>query len=84
MANVKCKPSIDFQSQQIVRNIVGKCFVGDSYLQVVRFAVSKLRGGYTTYRKLPRKFRRSLLQTIIRAHADNRKLYAYVMHGYSI
>ena len=66
--------------------LVGKCHVGESYLDVLRFVISKLKGGKATYRGLPRKDRRALVKAVFKAHCENRELYGYVMkggHGYT-
>ena len=65
----------------IVRQIIDRdCHVGETYRTVIRHVVSKLRGGWTTFRKLPRSDRRLLMQQCIQQHRDNRELYVAVMY----
>jgi hypothetical protein len=65
----------------IVRQIVGRCHVGQSDRAVIRYFVSRLKHGYATWRALPVTERKTWMRHIIRAHAENRGLYFYVMGG---
>ena len=65
----------------IVKQIIDRdCHVGESYRTVVRHVVSKLRGGWNTFRSLPKSDRRQLMQQCIQQHRDNRELYRAVMY----
>jgi hypothetical protein len=63
----------------IVEMIVGRCHVGESNRAVIRYFVSRLKRG--AWRKMPRAERKQWLTWVIRAHANNRALYRYVMNG---
>jgi hypothetical protein len=46
---------ISMEVHPIVRQIIDRdCYVGESYRRVIRHVVSKLRGGYAAFRKMPR------------------------------
>jgi hypothetical protein len=63
----------------IVSQIVGRCHVGQSNRAVIRYFVSRLKHG--AWRKLSRDERKTWLGYVLRAHAENRTLYAAVMTG---
>lgn len=65
----------------IVHHIVGRCHVGESHRHVIRFFVSRLKHGYTTWRGLSRLERKQYLAWIVEAHNANRALYSAVMRG---
>jgi hypothetical protein len=65
----------------IIRQIVDRCHVGDSYTEVIHYVISRMANGYQTFAALPRKRRRDLLKAIVKCHKDNRKLYSFVMRG---
>lgn len=65
----------------IVRQIVGRCHVGQSNRAVIKYFVSRLKHGHATWRALSRVERKTWLRHIIRAHNENRGLYSYVMGG---
>lgn len=65
----------------IIRNIVGRCHVGDSYLAVIRYAISRLKHKRRGFLALSKNQRRQFLKQVIRAHADNRRVYIAVMTG---
>jgi hypothetical protein len=65
----------------IVRQIVGRCHVRETYRWVIRYVISRMANGYQTFRSLPRKRRKDLLRSIVKCHRDNRKLYTRVMRG---
>jgi len=69
------------KAPSIVRQIVGRCHVGQSDRAVTRYFVSRLKRGYATWHAIPRHERRQWLQWVIAAHADNRRLYRAVMSG---
>jgi len=63
----------------MVRNIVGRCHVGKSNRQVIRYFISRLRRKYRTWRTIDRAERKQYLRWVIAAHRANRDLYADVM-----
>jgi acyl-CoA reductase-like NAD-dependent aldehyde dehydrogenase len=65
----------------MIRQIVGRCHVGRSHRSVIRYVVSRLRQGYSTWRTLPREARREILRNIIAQHDENRAEYRSVMSG---
>ena len=65
----------------IVKQIIDRdCHVAETNRTVIRYVVSKLRGGWQTFRSLPKSDRRQLMQQCIQQHRDNRKLYLAVMY----
>lgn len=69
------------QAPAIVRQIVGRCHVGESDSKVIRYFVSRLKRGYRTWRELPRAERKQWMRWVIGEHSDNRALYDCVMRG---
>ena len=65
----------------IVRQIVGRCHVGEDYLSVVRYVLSKLKGGRTAFFTVPRDERRYIIGSTLACHAENRNTYSAVMGG---
>lgn len=65
----------------MVSQIVGRCHVGDSYLQVIRYAVSRFRDGRRAFLGMSRPDRRRFLEEVVAAHRENRDLYSHVMRG---
>lgn len=65
----------------MIRYIVGNCHVGQSYLSVVRYVLSRLAGRRRAFFKLTRRQRRKMLREIITAHRANRRIYTQVMGG---
>ena len=63
----------------IVRQIVGRLHVGESYLEVLRHVLTKLKGGRKTWLQLPKFHRRHLVAAVIQHHRENRSLYRHVM-----
>jgi hypothetical protein len=59
----------------IVRQIVGRCFIGDSNLKVIRYTISRLKNGYNTFSALSKEVRKDLLRQIIKEHAENKSLF---------
>lgn len=59
--------------------IVNRCHVGDSYLSVVRYVLSRMNRG--AFWKAPRADRRKFIKEVIRVHRENRKLYNAVVTG---
>lgn len=65
----------------IVCMIVDRCHVADSDLRVIRYVLSRLARKRKTFLAMPRRSRRILLRSIVRAHEANRALYRAVMGG---
>jgi len=65
----------------IIRQIVGRCHVGESNMSVLRYAVSRLKHGRKTFLSMPKASRRKFMTLCIHAHAENRDLYRAVMLG---
>jgi hypothetical protein len=65
----------------IVDRIVGRCHVGQSDRQVIRYFISRLKRKYRTWVEMPAAERKRWLRWIIEAHAENRELYHVVMTG---
>jgi len=74
---------IDFTQRPpaMVRQIINRCHVGQSNRAVIKYFISRLRNGHTTWRALPREERRQWLRWVISVHRDNRSLYRMVMGG---
>ena len=62
-----------------VSRMVGRCHVGESILEVLRYVVSRLDGGRKGFLKLGRNTRRYVIAAAISAHEENRGLYRHVM-----
>ena len=62
-----------------IEQIVDRCHVSESSLQVVRYVRSRLKPG--AWAKLSREDRRCLVTTAIACHQRNRETYRYVMFG---
>ena len=65
----------------IIRNIVGRCHVGDGYLAVIRYAISRLKHKRRGFLAMSRPQRREFLRLCITTHAENRRVYIAVMTG---
>lgn len=63
----------------LVGQIVGRCHVGISHRQAIRYFVSRLKRG--AWRSLPRAERRQWMRWVVRAHQADRRLYSAVMAG---
>jgi hypothetical protein len=68
----------------IVRQIIDRdCHVSMKGREVVRHVISKLRDGYRTFRALPKRDRRQLIDDCLRHHRANVDLYVFVMRGHT-
>lgn len=67
----------------IIRQIVGRCHVGDGYLNVLRYTISRLKDDMESYRSMSRHDRREFVRLVFDCHQQNRGLYCYVMSGRS-
>jgi len=66
----------------IIKQIIDRdCHVSFSYLRVIKHVVSKIEGGYKTFKKLPKDFKKDFMKNCIRIHKQNINLYNYVMRG---
>ena len=64
----------------IIRQIIGRdCHVSLSNRTVIRHVISRLKEGYSTFRKMSRRERKLLLRDCIKAHRENWNLYVRVM-----
>ena len=63
----------------MIRMIVGRCHVGESNLQVIRYVKSRMKKG--AWRKLSKAERKQTLREIIEAHSENQDLYHSLMTG---
>ena len=62
-------------------SLAHRCHVGQSPLQVARYAVSRMRKG--AWRgKLTRDARKTLLRALFAERLENRALYRFVMGGH--
>lgn len=59
----------------MIAMIVGRCHVGDSYLKVLRYVISRTKAG--AFAKLPRKERRKLIREVFKQHKANRDLFNF-------
>jgi acyl-CoA reductase-like NAD-dependent aldehyde dehydrogenase len=65
----------------ILEQIVARCHVSRSNRDVVRYAISRLRKGYPTFRAMPRRQRRAFLRHCVELHQENRGLYLLIQTG---
>ncbi len=66
----------------IIRQIIERdCHVGESNRVVIRHVISKLRDGYTTFRRMEASDRREFIEQCLSVHRANIKLYVEVMAG---
>lgn len=63
----------------MINQIVGRCHVGESYVSVIKYLVSRFKKG--AWRGLSRSERRRWMREAIACHKRNRRLYASVMSG---
>ena len=61
--------------------LVDKCHVADTKLEVFRFVLSKVKGGFKAWNKLPRKVRHDALISMFHRHTCNRSLCQGVLSG---
>lgn len=67
--------------EQIIRMIVNRRHVSETNRNVIRYVISRLKGGKRTYWKLSRVERREILRLTIDTHQDNRDTYTAIMTG---
>lgn len=66
----------------MVRQIVGRCHVGESYFAVLRYVLAKIKGGRKEWLRLPKFHRRHLIASVLQHHRENRIEYRQVMANY--
>ena len=70
---MKCNP--------IIRQVVNRCYAGDSNRQVIKYVISRLAKGYETWKTMPKSDRKSFMRQAIAVHKANRREYYAVMSG---
>lgn len=65
----------------MIRQIVGRCHVGESNRQVIRYFISRLAHGYATWAAMDRDIRRQVMASAINIHGDDLDLYHDVVTG---
>lgn len=66
----------------IIRQIIDRdCHVGWSYPEVIRHVVTKLKGGFQTFRNMTVVDRELLIDQCLQQHSGNQRLYVEVMSG---
>lgn len=65
----------------IVKQIVDRCHIAESYSKVLRYMIGCMQGGKNCWRLLDRKTRRRIIADMIKVHDENRKLFNFVMRG---
>lgn len=65
----------------IIGQIVGRCSVGMSNREVIRYVISRLKHKEKTFWSMSKSQRRELMQLCIKEHSENRQLYVDVMNG---
>ena len=63
----------------IVRQIVDRCHVADSFRKVLRYMISRMQGG--AWKACSKKVKRALWKDMVKAHENNQKLYNFVTKG---
>ena len=63
----------------IIRQIVGRCNVGMTNKQVIRYVISRLKHKESTFWAMNKQDRKYLIQCAIKEHKENRQLYRDVM-----
>ena len=88
-SEVKASRQVDVSEEEelisvhpIVRQIIDRdCHVGCSHSEVIRHVVSKLKGGFESFRNMKLEDRELLIDQCMQQHSANRKLYVEVMSG---
>jgi hypothetical protein len=63
----------------IISMIVDRCHVADSYPQVLRYVISRMKRGKKQWREATREQRREVVRELVDTHKANRELYRMVM-----
>lgn len=64
---------------QIIDQIVDRCYVGQTNLSVIRYFLSRVLPG--AWRTHPKGERKKILRAVIKRHNNNRAEYRAVMRG---
>lgn len=64
-----------------LNHVVGSMPVSSDYLRVVRYVLSRLKGGRKAFLASDKESRRELIKNIIKTHQYNRNIYIRVMGG---
>lgn len=72
---------INFEGSMILKNVVGRCNVWETYQQVIYYAISRLALQFNSYRQLTTPEKASFVKEAIRLHKKNRTLYTLVNQG---
>lgn len=64
-----------------VMGIVSRRHVAEGYLSVVRYVLSRLKGGRKAFFAGDKESRRELIKHILKTHQYNRSIYIRVMGG---
>ena len=67
----------------MIRQIVGRCHVGDPYRAVLREVIGSITNGKRQWRAVGRDQRRLCVAMIVHEHNENRATYRYVMGGHA-
>lgn len=62
----------------MINQIVSKCHVSNSNMQVIRYVIGRMKQGYKTYKTLDKRTRKQILKDCIMCHTQNKKLYASI------
>lgn len=80
MSRKRSKPKLSIHP--IIRQIIDRdCHVSMRKREVIRHVISKLKGGYGTFRAMARDDRREFMLQCIEVHRQNFELYCDVMTG---
>ncbi len=80
MSPKRSKPKLSIHP--IIRQIIDRdCHVSMHKREVIRHVISKLQGGYATFRAMPREDRREFMLQCTEVHRQNFELYCAVMTG---
>ena len=65
----------------MINRIVGRCHVGDSLQDVIRYVISRFEDKFDAFRSMSIKDRGEFVRLIASAHNENRNLYNKVVSG---
>lgn len=68
----------------ILRNIVARMHVSRRYIEVLRYAISRLRNKKATFDTFTRRERHAFIKAVFDFHRANRQEYSDVMTGRGI
>jgi acyl-CoA reductase-like NAD-dependent aldehyde dehydrogenase len=67
--------------EAVIAWLVSQCHVGMSYLNVLRYVISRMKKGKEAWTALPRNERKRIMRRVFEVHKENRELYRDVMMG---